>query len=242
MRNDQWGEFPGFNNGAPAGGPGLGQSPKTEDDHSASGTKGRRQARVLDDGHIERIIKHIREISRSPLSDELKFVLSVFAGLRAGEIAGLTIDDLVDADDKITDRIVVRADIAKGKRQRIIPMHPRVRDALVRFRKAHPYERNICISRRGRQNVEAVTKWFNRLFSDISLKGCSSHSGRRTFITNLARMANLHGHSLRDVQALAGHSRLDTTAAYIDHSEDLAGLVAALGAPASGQTAPGGAR
>jgi integrase/recombinase XerD len=46
--------------------------------------------------------------------------------------------------------------------------------------------------------------------------GCSSHSGRRTFITNAARKISTVGGSLRDVQALAGHSSLAVTQRYID--------------------------
>jgi integrase len=45
---------------------------------------------------------------------------------------------------------------------------------------------------------------------------CSSHSGRRTFITNAAKKITTVGGSLRDVQALAGHSSLAVTQRYID--------------------------
>ena len=50
--------------------------------------------------------------------------------------------------------------------------------------------------------------------------GCSSHSGRRTFITNAARKISTVGGSLRDVQVLAGHTNLRTTQRYIDENPE----------------------
>lgn len=60
--------------------------------------------------------------------------------------------------------------------------------------------------------------WFYRLYRYIGLNGCSSHSGRRTFITNAVRLVFKAGGSLRDVQQLAGHRSIDQTQAYIDGS------------------------
>ena len=57
-----------------------------------------------------------------------------------------------------------------------------------------------------------LAKWFR----SIGLQGCSSHSGRRTFITNAARKISTVGGSLRDVQVLAGHKALSTTQRYIE--------------------------
>jgi integrase len=56
--------------------------------------------------------------------------------------------------------------------------------------------------------------------SDLGFFGCSSHGGRRTFITNAARKISTVGGSLRDVQELAGHANLRTTQRYIDVNPD----------------------
>ena len=57
---------------------------------------------------------------------------------------------------------------------------------------------------------------FKGWYTELGFVGCSSHSGRRTFITNAARKISTVGGSLRDVQFLAGHSSLQTTQRYIE--------------------------
>jgi integrase len=66
----------------------------------------------------------------------------------------------------------------------------------------------------------SIVVWFNRAFKNVGLKGCSSHSGRRTFVTRAARMVHKAGGSLRDVQVLAGHRSIETTQRYIDGDTD----------------------
>jgi site-specific recombinase XerD len=63
---------------------------------------------------------------------------------------------------------------------------------------------------------QAVVNLFWRWYRHVGFDGCSSHSGRRTFITNAARKISTVGGSLRDVQMLAGHSNLRTTQGYIE--------------------------
>lgn len=192
-----------------------------------------KRARTLEDEHIERVLDHIERTSNSPRSDELKFVLSVYAGLRAAEIAGMTVSCMLDIEGRPSRDIIVSRSIAKRKRQRVIPMHPQIRAALTRFRDAHPEVDFIAFSKRHairRQGAGAVKSWFHVLYKQLGLVGASSHSGRRTFLTRLARVANQHNQSLRDVQMLAGHRRLSSTEAYIEPSVDTYDLVASLGA------------
>ena len=65
---------------------------------------------------------------------------------------------------------------------------------------------------------QMIVNLFRGWYSELSLAGCSSHSGRRTFITTAARKISLVGGSIRDVQKLAGHQSLQTTERYIESS------------------------
>jgi integrase/recombinase XerD len=67
-----------------------------------------------------------------------------------------------------------------------------------------------------RMSAQAIVNLFWRWYQHIGFDGCSSHSGRRTFITNSARKISTVGGSLRDVQMLAGHTNLRTTQRYIE--------------------------
>ena len=74
----------------------------------------------------------------------------------------------------------------------------------------------IRTERSEKTSSQAIVNMFASWFSDVGLSGCSSHSGRRTFITNAAKKISSVGGSLRDVQMLAGHSSLAVTQRYIE--------------------------
>lgn len=189
------------------------------------------KAKVLETEDVQKVRDYIQLHSTNVESDDLKFMLSLRAGLRASEIAALQINALVSADGRVGKTIEIRADWSKNNRARAIPMHPEISEALKRFRMRFPDAAFVSLSKRpgGKQlTANAVTVWFHELYARVGLQGCSSHSGRRTFITALARRANEYGASLRDVQRLAGHARLDTTECYIEYCEEVADLVSSL--------------
>jgi integrase len=181
-----------------------------------------RRAAILTPYQINQVLLHIEMNSNAPVSDCLKFLISHYAGGRVGEISAMMIADMLEPNGQISDFVRFRAASAKGNKARMVPMHPAIRKALERFIKAHPHVPYVCYTKRWytirRQTNSGVKAWFSRLYATLGLEGCSSHSGRRGFITRLARMAGQNGSSLADVQRLAGHADLSTTSLYIDEN------------------------
>ena len=68
--------------------------------------------------------------------------------------------------------------------------------------------------------ARSVVNWFRATYAELGFAGCSSHSGRRTFITRSARLLARTGGSLRDIQELVGHRDLATTQRYIEGDRD----------------------
>ena len=137
--------------------------------------------------------------TRHPLRNTVMALLSAKAGLRAGEIANLTWDMVVNANGQISGLIELADAAAKKCSGRTIPIHPDLAAALAAWRQvAPPSDYVIASERGGRMTPLSIVVSFNRAFKNIGLKGCSSHSGRRTFVTRAARIVHKAGGSLRD--------------------------------------------
>lgn len=192
----------------------------------------RSRARVLSDRDIEQVETQICRYSRAPYAYLLKFRLTVYAGLRVGEVLNIHISDLVEPNGQVSDWVTVRPKVGKGGKGRKIPMHPKIAQLVVKFQLHHPDMDYVAFSQRWhtpkRQGLTAITNQFHWMYKKAGLRGCSSHSGRRTFITNLAKSASKNGYTLRDVQLLAGHARLETTECYIEPSENMGKLIRSL--------------
>lgn len=150
-------------------------------------------------------------------------LLSFKAGLRACEIAGLDWSMVTTPSGNVADSIAIGRSIAKNGRARRVPIHPQLRTALATLnsRAGKPRTGPVIPSQRGGHLTPgSVVNWFTMVYASVGLSGCSSHSGRRTFITRTARMAAKAGGCLRDVQELAGHSALTTTERYIEGDRD----------------------
>lgn len=177
-----------------------------------------KQAKVLSATQINAVLGYLAQ-TRHATRDMVMFLLSAKAGLRAKEIACATWAMVMDADGRINDALHLEDRAAKMGSGRFVPLNRDLRDALMRLhaeRQPRPDQRIIYSERSTAMSAGSVVRWFWDLYRRMGFTGCSSHSGRRTFITQAARKASTVGGSLRDVMEMAGHRSLQTTSRYIE--------------------------
>ena len=182
-----------------------------------------KQAKTLSTKQIDLVMNYLSS-TRNPIRDQLIFLLSIKSGLRAKEISSLTWSMVLDSDGEVSDYINITNSASKGKTGgRSIPINKQLKTKFIEFLNHQKVQmmfdvegRVITTQRSPSTTSQAIVNMFSRWYSDLNLIGCSSHSGRRTFITNCSRKISTVGGSLRDIQYLAGHSSLQTTQRYIE--------------------------
>lgn len=199
------------------------------------------KAKIIDDVTLDRLLDDVARDSKDPQRDLVIVLLSFKAALRAQEIAGITWRDVTDASGNLAAEITVPAAVAKKGHERTVPMHPLLREALellhevrttLHARGLGPAPRGkspVVLSARGWEAMSPnnLAQFLGRLYRRHGLDA-SSHSGRRSVITKLARTANDHGCSLFDVMKVAGHKDIETTEAYVVHSDKVHDLIRSL--------------
>lgn len=182
-----------------------------------------KQAKTLSTKQVDLVMNYLSS-TRNPIRDQLIFLLSIKSGLRAKEISSLTWSMVLDSDGEVSDYINITNSASKGKTGgRSIPINKQLKTKFIEFLNHQKVQmmfdvegRVITTQRSPSTTSQAIVNMFSRWYSDLNLIGCSSHSGRRTFITNCSRKISTVGGSLRDIQYLAGHSSLQTTQRYIE--------------------------
>jgi integrase/recombinase XerD len=186
-----------------------------------------KQSKVLTDKQVEVMISYLTN-RRNGLRNKVIFLLSVKSGLRSKEISGLRWSMVVGPDGEIGETINLTNEVSKGKSGRVIPLNRILKrslhDLLMEHRELPGFDVRtgnvIRTERQDHTSPQSVVNMFHRWYREVGFVGCSSHSGRRTFITNTSRKIGLVGGSLRDVQVMVGHKNLQTTQRYIDYDTE----------------------
>ena len=153
---------------------------------------------------------------RHSTRDTTIFYVSYYAGLRAKEIAAVIVGDVYDEQGAVREQFMLDAVQTKGAKTRTVWINAKLRRQLeqylctLRFTDA---SRALFQSQKGGAfSANTMTQLFLNIYRTAGFESASSHSGRRTFITELASK----GVSVRVLAELAAHSSIQTTQRYID--------------------------
>src|ERR1700704_65875 len=150
-----------------------------------------KQAKILSGDDLEDLL-FSAAAPRDPIRNRVIVLLSAKAGLRAGEVAKLTWDMVVEPNGEIGTVIELRDQVAKKRSGRLIPLHADLRDALLSWRSMTGGAGPVVLSERGRAMTPlSVVIWFARAYRALGLRGARPIPGAAR--SSLAR----HGWSIR---------------------------------------------
>jgi integrase/recombinase XerD len=176
-----------------------------------------KQAKVLTAQEIRRVLDYVATRPHA-LRNRAMFLTMLYAMLRVKECAALRYCDVLDAQGKIKTEIYLSAEQTKGSEGNTVFVSERLRKELQAYVAAVPPQAlsdKLFYSQKDRArgwNSNTLCQHFHHLFRNCAISGASSHSPRRTGITNLADK----GVSVRVLQSIARHANLSTTQCYID--------------------------
>ena len=184
------------------------------------------QARVLTERELNKVLKYCATQPHSA-RNRCMLLCTHLSGMRVGEVAALTVADVINADGSIKEEIALTAQQTKGDKARTVVVPKKLRDELydyltARFgikdllavtytdttRALFPTQKN---PKRG-FTANTACQLLHSIYKNSQMTGATSHSGRRTFITKLADK----GVGVRVLMALAGHKSIATTQRYIE--------------------------
>lgn len=181
-----------------------------------------KQAKVLSIREINFILEAL-ERGRNAKRNKVLFLLTLH-GFRACEIADLELSMLTDASGNIVESISITDSASKGGYGgRTVHINTQLKEAIQEYLKLRNHQQSkylITTERSDKFSSNALAVLFFKLYKRLGLEGASSHSGRRTFITNCAKKISSVGGSLRDIQAMVGHRWLSSTQRYIEYDQD----------------------
>lgn len=178
-------------------------------------------AKSLTTAEITQVLDYIAH-NANAIRNRALFLMSVLAGLRVSELAGLTIGDVRDAIGVVKSEVYLAAHRVKHGHARTIYISTRLAEELDAYITSRNWIDNtqplfpIHHTPRKPFSANTLTQHFFWMYKSAGVSA-SSHSGRKTFLTSLASQ----GISVFVLASLAGHKDIKTTARYITVNEDM---------------------
>ena len=172
------------------------------------------QARVLNPTELRRVLDYVAT-RRHSARNRASLLLTHYAGMRVAEVAALRINDVLNSDSTIKAEIRLMPNQTKGKHARTVYLNERMQKELAQYIKCLKIKDItkplFYTQKREGFSPNTLTQYFFFLYRKVGLTGCSSHSGRRSFLTGLANK----GTAIHILKSLAGHRNISTTASYL---------------------------
>ena len=178
-------------------------------------------AKSLTPAEIQQMLDYIAR-SANAARNRCLFLMSVMAGLRVSELAGLTVGDVRRADGSVKAEVYLAAHRVKHAHARTVFLSSRLQAEVSEYIATRKWLDDsqplfsIHHSPRKPFSVNTLTQHFFWLYKRAGFRA-SSHSGRKTFLTSLASQ----GVSVFVLSSLAGHKSIATTQRYITVNDDM---------------------
>ena len=179
------------------------------------------QAKTLTPPELRRVLDYVAT-RKHAARNRAMLLMTHYSGMRVGEVAALRIDDVLGADGNVRTEIRLDASQTKGSYARVVFVNDKLLKELGKYlagyKPANREQKLFYTQKRMREgfNANTLTQHFHHLYRNVGIEGASSHSGRRSFITNLASK----GVGVRVLMSLAGHRNIATTQVYIDCNDN----------------------
>ena len=187
------------------------------------------KAKVLNKTEFNRVVK-FQISTRHGLRNVLLLHLSFFLGLRSKEMASLIIGDLMDVNGDLKEEVTLkRRQTKRGKQRRFYITNDKLKKVILQYLNTRkgvdgnwdlnaPLIKNQMPS--GKFSSASLQQCFKKMYESVGIDA-SSHSGRRSFCTNLSE----NGISITNLQTLMGHQSISTTALYINENPKILGKI-----------------
>lgn len=179
-------------------------------------------AKSLTPAEIEKALAYIAQ-NANALRNRIMFLLTTNAGVRVSEVASLKLSDVLDADGTVRSEVFFAAERVKHGHARTVYLNSKMQaelGAYIQSRKWFDSEQPLFTTHRGPRSgftANTLTQYFYWMYKGAGIKGASSHSGRKTFLTSLSNK----GISVFVLASLAGHRSITTTQKYITVNDDV---------------------
>ena len=181
-----------------------------------------KQAKTLNNDEIRKVLDYVATRKHSERNRAM--IYTIFnTGMRVNEVANLRYKDVVDSEGVIRREIRLSAEDTKTNEARVVFVNDKLHKELTRYVKSYkPVNTNLKFFYSQKRasdgySPNTLAQFFHYLFNRAGIAGASSHSGRRSFITNLANK----GVGVRVIMGLSGHRALSSVQCYIDCNDDM---------------------